>query len=119
MGMKANFQNKFQQDWETSLREETINNIKSYIHGVDLDIKNRLQDQEIVIPDQVKSMANWLYGEMTGGNGEEGSDGSEGSESDLINMTFDLDNYDEFLDGLVDEMEDVVGDIFEEGDIAE
>ena len=61
-------------------------------------------------------MANWLYGEMTGGNGEEGS---EESESDLTNLTFDLDNYDEFLDGLVDEMEDVVGDIFEEGDIAE
>ena len=61
-------------------------------------------------------MANWLYGEMTGGNGEEGS---EESESDLTNLTFDLDNYDEFLDGLVDDMEDVVGDIFEEGDIAE
>ena len=64
-------------------------------------------------------MANWLYGEMTGGNGEEGSEGSEESESDLTNLTFDLDNYDEFLDGLVDDMEDVVGDIFEEGDIAE
>ena len=63
--MKANFQNKFQQDWETSLREETINNIKSYLQVVfDFNVKNsipyenRFQDQEIVIPDQVKSMHN-------------------------------------------------------------